>query len=230
MSATALSLDTTTIHIEEQIEVRASIEVTFAALLDQLGPYNETQVDKPMPMKLEAWPGGRWYRDLGDNNGHYWGTVQAIKKPTLLEICGPLFMSNPVITNLQYRLKESGGVTIITFRHQSLVWCWRSTETQRMAGHTCTSVCGSERKRRGRTEARTTWKFRGGNYVPSMHRKRSSDGRRSGIHGRNSGGVHRQIQRIFQGEWSRSVSENRGEIKWQQARRETWSTAKGISQ
>jgi hypothetical protein len=72
-----------------------------------------------MPMKLEAWPGGRWYRDLGDNNGHYWGTVQAIKRPTLLEICGPLFMSNPVINNLQYRLKEAGGVTVITFRHQS---------------------------------------------------------------------------------------------------------------
>jgi hypothetical protein len=70
-------------------------------------------------MKLEAWPGGRWYRDLGNNNGHYWGAVQAIKKPTLLEISGPLFMSNPVINNLQYRLKESGGVTVITFRHQS---------------------------------------------------------------------------------------------------------------
>ena len=119
MSSSALSLEATTIHIAEEIKVRAPIEVTFAALLDQLGPYNETQVDKPMPMKLEAWPGGRWYRDLGDNNGHYWGTVQAIKKPTLLEICGPLFMSNPVINNLQYRLKESGGVTIITFRHQS---------------------------------------------------------------------------------------------------------------
>jgi hypothetical protein len=38
----------------------------------------------------------------------------------LLEICGPLFMPNPVITNLQHRLKESGGVTLITFRHQSL--------------------------------------------------------------------------------------------------------------
>jgi len=37
-----------------------------------------------------------------------------------------------------------------------LVWCWRSTETQRMAGHTCTSVCDSERKRRGPTEARAT--------------------------------------------------------------------------
>ncbi|MGC1265890.1 MAG: SRPBCC domain-containing protein [Candidatus Acidiferrum sp.] len=119
MSSTALSLEATTILIEEVIEVRASIEVTFAALLDHLGPYNETQADKPMPMKLEAWPGGRWYRDLGDNNGHYWGAVQAIKKPALLEISGPLFMSNPVITNLQYRLKESGGVTTITFRHQS---------------------------------------------------------------------------------------------------------------
>ena len=119
MSSPALSLEATTIHIAEEIEVRAPIGVTFAALLDQLGPYNETQQDTPMPMKLEAWPGGRWYRDLGENNGHYWGTVQAIKKPALLEISGPLFMSNPVITNLQYRLKESAGVTIISFRHQS---------------------------------------------------------------------------------------------------------------
>jgi hypothetical protein len=119
VSSPALSLEATTIHIVQEIEVRASIEATFAALLEQLGPYNETAADKPMPMKLEAWPGGRWYRDLGDDNGHYWGRVQAIKKPTLLEISGPLFMSNPVITNLQYRLKESGGLTLITFRHQS---------------------------------------------------------------------------------------------------------------
>ncbi len=33
-----------------------------------------------MPMKLEAWPGGRWFRDLGDGNGHLWGHVQAIKR------------------------------------------------------------------------------------------------------------------------------------------------------
>jgi hypothetical protein len=154
VSSSALSLETTTIQIAEQIKVRASIEVTFAALLDQLGPYNETEVNKPTPMKLEAWPGGRWYRDLGDNNGHYWGTVQAIKRLTLLEICGPLFMSNPVINNLQYRLKESGGVTVITFGSSRLVWCWRSTEMQRMAGDTYTSFCGSERKRSGPTEAR----------------------------------------------------------------------------
>jgi hypothetical protein len=118
VSSSALTLENATIYIAQEIEVHATIDVTFAALLDQLGPYNETEVDKPMPMKLEAWPGGRWYRDLGDNNGHYWATVQAIKKPALLELCGPLFMSNPVINNLQYRLKESGGVTLITFHHQ----------------------------------------------------------------------------------------------------------------
>jgi uncharacterized protein YndB with AHSA1/START domain len=42
-----------------------------------------------MPMVLEARPGGRWFRDLGGNDGHFWGLVQAIKRPTLLEITGP---------------------------------------------------------------------------------------------------------------------------------------------
>ena len=117
--STGIKIEDLTLNITEEIHVRAALDTTFAALLEQLGPFNEGPNIGPMPMKLEAWPGGRWYRDLGDNNGHYWGTVQAIKKPTLLEICGPLFMSNPVITNLQYRLKESSGVTLITFRHQS---------------------------------------------------------------------------------------------------------------
>jgi hypothetical protein len=64
--------------------------------------------------------GGRWYRDLGDGNGHFWGHVQAIKRPTLLEISGPLFMSYPVISNVQYRLTESDGGTLIEFRHLAL--------------------------------------------------------------------------------------------------------------
>ena len=70
-----------------------------------------------MPMKLEAWPGGRWYRDLGDNNGHLWGHVQAIKRPTLLEISGPLMMSFAASSNVQYRLKDVDGGTLITLRH-----------------------------------------------------------------------------------------------------------------
>ncbi len=104
----------------EEIEVRASLEATFAAVLDEIGPFNELEPGKPLPMKLEAWPGGRWYRDLGEGNGHCWGHVQAIKRPTLLEISGPLMMSYPTVSNIQYRLTHADGVTLIKFHHLAL--------------------------------------------------------------------------------------------------------------
>jgi len=92
------------------------LDVTFAALLETAsGRTMKSREGTPMPMKIEPWPGGRWYRDLGDGNGHFWGHVQAIKRPTLLEISGPLFMSYPVVSNLQYRLTESNGETTIKF-------------------------------------------------------------------------------------------------------------------
>ena len=120
MISTATRIEDLTLGITEEIHVRAPLEATFAALLEQLGPFNETAEDRPMPMKLEAWPGGRWYRDLGDNNGHFWGVVQAIKRPTLLEINGPLFMSYPAVSNVQYRLSQVDGGTLIQFRHAAL--------------------------------------------------------------------------------------------------------------
>jgi hypothetical protein len=120
MISTGIRIEDLTLNITEEIHVRASLEATFAALLEQLGPFNETAEDKPMPMKLEAWPGGRWYRDLGSNNGHFWGVVQAIKRPTLLEINGPLFMSYPAVSNVQYRLSQVDGGTLIQFRHAAL--------------------------------------------------------------------------------------------------------------
>lgn len=106
-----------TLNITDEIRVNAPLEATFAAILDQMGPHNTGEGDKPMPMKLEAKPGGRWYRDLGNDNGHLWGHVQAIKRPTLLEITGPLFMSFAVASNLQYRLTAVDGGTLITLRH-----------------------------------------------------------------------------------------------------------------
>jgi Activator of Hsp90 ATPase homolog 1-like protein len=102
--------------IEQEIQVRASIETTFASLLEQLGPANETPTGK-MPMKIEAWPGGRWFRDLGEGNGHFWAHVQAIKRPTLIEFTGPLFMSFAFVSNVQYRLSEQAGGTLIKFHH-----------------------------------------------------------------------------------------------------------------
>jgi hypothetical protein len=120
MISTGIRIEDLTLSITEEIHVGAPLDVTFAALLEQLGPFNETAEDRPMPMKLEPWPGGRWYRDLGDNNGHFWAVVQAIKRPTLLEFAGPLFMSYPAVSNVQYRLSEVDGGTLIQFRHSAL--------------------------------------------------------------------------------------------------------------
>ena len=117
MTLTAQEVETSTLHIEDEIRVRASLETTFAALLEQLGPGSEDDKGNPMNMKIEPWPGGRWLRDLGDNNGHCWGFVQSIKRPTLLEFSGPLFMSQPVTNNVMYRLSQDGDETVIKFCH-----------------------------------------------------------------------------------------------------------------
>jgi hypothetical protein len=108
---------TETFTITEEILVRASLEKTFASLIAQMGRLNETPDGKPLPMMLEPRPGGRWFRELGADNGHLWGFVQSIKRPVLLEIWGPLFMSTAATSNLQYRLKEVEGGSLITFTH-----------------------------------------------------------------------------------------------------------------
>ena len=118
MNATAQAIDNLTLNVTQEIHVRASLDATFAALLEEIGPYNATADGKPMPMKIEPWPGGRWYRDLGDNDGHLWGHVQAIKRPGCSKSPGPLFMSYPAISNVQYRLSEADGGTLIKFRHR----------------------------------------------------------------------------------------------------------------
>src|SRR5262252_6091661 len=91
---------------EELIE--APIEAVFDAVLAELGPEGQMPDGKPFPMKIEPWPGGRLFRDLGNKSGHLWGHVQVIKPPALLEICGPLMMSYPAVNHLQYRFTAQG--------------------------------------------------------------------------------------------------------------------------
>lgn len=102
-----------TLEIEQHIDVKAAPAAAFEGLVRQLTAVNA------MPLKLERFPGGRWYRDLGNDTGHLWGFVQVIKPPTLLEIQGPLFMSYPVAGHVQIRLAEVPGGTKITLRHRA---------------------------------------------------------------------------------------------------------------
>lgn len=109
-----------TFEIVKDEEIAASIDIVFETVLEQMGPCNETPDGRSLAMKIEPWPGGRWYRDLGNNAGHLWGHVQAIKPPALLEICGPLFMSYAAISNVQYRLTEERGITRLKLTHRAM--------------------------------------------------------------------------------------------------------------
>jgi uncharacterized protein YndB with AHSA1/START domain len=119
MIATAPGIEDLTLNITQEIHVNAPLETTFSALVEQLTTASEHPDGTPMPMKMELRPGGRWFRDLGGDNGHFWATLQAVKQPTLLEFTGPLFMSYPVVNNVQYRLSEVPGGTLIKFHHSA---------------------------------------------------------------------------------------------------------------
>ena len=108
------------LHILKEAEIAAPLEITFESVIEELGPSVEMPGGKSFPMVLEPWPGGRWYRDLGDGDGHFWGHVQVIKPPTLLELCGPMFMSYPSINHVQYRLSGIGARTTLTITHRAI--------------------------------------------------------------------------------------------------------------
>jgi hypothetical protein len=120
MSTSGVELEIQTITIAREIEIAAPIEIAFEAILEEVGAGGQMPGGKPFPMVIEQWPGGRWYRDLGDNAGHLWGHVQVIKPPTLLELMGPLFMSFPSANHVQYRLTAEGNHTRLNFTHQAM--------------------------------------------------------------------------------------------------------------
>jgi uncharacterized protein YndB with AHSA1/START domain len=109
-----------TLHITLETHIEAPLEVAFEAVLAEIGPECSQPDGTPMPFKLEAWPGGRWYRDMGGNAGHLWGHVQVIKPPKLIELCGPLFMSYPAQNFVQYRLAPDGDGTQLTMTHRAI--------------------------------------------------------------------------------------------------------------
>lgn len=103
-----------TLHVVKEVLIDAPAEVVFQTVLQPHGPM------KDMSMKLEPWPGGRWFRDLGNNAGHFWGHVQVIKPPKLLEIVGPMMMSFAVASHIQYRLTEQAGGVLLKLTHQAI--------------------------------------------------------------------------------------------------------------
>jgi uncharacterized protein YndB with AHSA1/START domain len=143
-----------TLKITKDLRIAAPIEIVFETLLEYLGPHHATSPESPLPMKLEPWPGGRWYRDLGNNTGHFWGHVQVIKPPRLLEIWGPMFMSFPAISHLQYRLTVEGELTRLQLTHGAMGqipadWLDNTDEAMEPWSHTLMRVREAAERRKG---------------------------------------------------------------------------------
>lgn len=108
------------LNFTREVVISAPIAIAFESLLEEMGPGGEMPDGTPFPMKIETFPGGRWYRDLGHDAGHLWGHVQVIKPPKLLELRGPMFMSYPATNFIQYRLTEEGDQTRLKLTHQAM--------------------------------------------------------------------------------------------------------------
>lgn len=109
------------LEVNLEIEVAATIEIVWDTVLEQLGPLLTCGKDEPLlDMKLEPWPGGRWFRDMGNNTGYLWGHVQSIQPPELLELHGPMMFSTAVVSHAAFRLTEAGCLTRIDFSHRAI--------------------------------------------------------------------------------------------------------------
>jgi len=86
-----------TLEVTRNIDIAAPIDIVFETVLEQMGPFIACPGGPPLSMTLEAWPGGRWFRDLGNNTGQLWGYVQSIVPPSRLELQGPMFIAAPAV-------------------------------------------------------------------------------------------------------------------------------------
>ena len=70
MSRTITEQTVHALEIVKEEEIAAPIDVVFKTILEQMGPENEAPGIGPMPMKLEAWPGGRHKKGDDDDGTH----------------------------------------------------------------------------------------------------------------------------------------------------------------
>jgi hypothetical protein len=115
-----MTLEDLTLDLEQHVDINASPEKAFAAVLHRLGKGSTRLDGQSLEMLLEPKPGGRWYRDRGNGIGHLWGFVQTIKPPTLLELSGPMFMSYPAINHLEVKVEAAGKGCRIVLRHRAI--------------------------------------------------------------------------------------------------------------
>jgi hypothetical protein len=70
-----MTLEDLTLDIQQHIDIKATPEKAFTAVLNHLGKANTRPDGQSLELLLEPKAGGRWYRDRGNGVEHLWGFV-----------------------------------------------------------------------------------------------------------------------------------------------------------
>lgn len=111
-----------TLRVEMDVPINAPMERVWELITTRLNDWmhgGEDGTGGKLDLTLEAWPGGRLWRDLGEKGGHLWAFVQVVKPPYLLELYGPMFTSTPTLSHVTFRLVEDGEHTRLKFSHRA---------------------------------------------------------------------------------------------------------------
>ena len=108
-------------EIEQEISINASVEQTFASLLDFNGWWSHRYARIPDSLRFEAKVGGRFWetRDGTEENGILWGTVTSIEPGDHISLQGNIGMAGAVLGTVTIcTLPQDDGTTRVTISHQ----------------------------------------------------------------------------------------------------------------
>ena len=115
---TALGLD---LDYSMEITIGAPPDAVLDAIVKDVNTwFVNPENGETMGFELEARPGGRFFRDLGNDAGHLWGFVQVFKPGSLLELIGPMWFESPVQNFIRFKVEEHAGATRLSFIHRAV--------------------------------------------------------------------------------------------------------------
>jgi uncharacterized protein YndB with AHSA1/START domain len=107
------------INFALDIEINATPDRVWRALTAETEQWWVSSTADSLRLTLEPRPGGRLFRDLGQDAGHLWAFVQVIKPPKLLELVGPMFTSLAINHHVAFRLEPKADATIVKYSHRA---------------------------------------------------------------------------------------------------------------
>ncbi len=111
-------LESTSFHIEQEVELKASPERAWDALCD-VNAWWSHRFDLPeSSLELDPRPGGLFWQKSTGSNGVVFGQVTFIEHGKKIRLTGPLGQTTPVTSVYEWELKPKGNASLLKLRHQ----------------------------------------------------------------------------------------------------------------